>query len=146
MKPLIFLPGRLKAENSNLKSKKKRECANKPCLKNNGPKKLNLTKRPSVRNSFSIVREISSSLITMLLKKSLGRSNRSKRRIETRNFSTQLLKEKELSLKLRSKRRLREEERSLSSNSTTNKQVLTRRLTKSWLTNLSNKRPKDNTK
>ena len=96
MKPLIYLPGRLKAENSKLMSKKKRECANKPCLKNNGLKKLNLTKKPSVRNSFSIVREISSSLITMLPKENLEKFNRSKRRTETRNFSTQLLREKEL--------------------------------------------------
>ena len=56
------------------------------------------------------------------------------------------LKEKELLRRLKSKRKPREDKRSLSFNSTTNKPVLIKRPMKSWSTSLCSRKPKDNTR
>ena len=146
MRPLISSLGKLKTELNNHKLIKRKSYVSRICLNNSGQERLSQTKKLSVKNSYLIVREISSSSTIMQLKESLEKFKKSKKKPETNNFSKPLLKEKELWLKSKIMKNNKEEERLSSFNNITSKRELIKRLMKNWSTSLCNKKLRDNTK
>lgn len=146
MRPLISSLGKLKTELNNHKLIKRKSYVSRICLNNSGQERLSQTKKLSVKNSYLIVREISSSSTIMQLKESLEKFKKSKKKPETNNFSKPLLKEKELWLKSKIMKNNKEEERLSSFNNITSKRELIKRLMKNWSTSLCNRKLRDNTK
>lgn len=143
---LIFSLGRTIPGGRTRRLKTKRDKESRKCFKTSGIRSSKPIKRPRDKNSFWTEREILNWLIIMPPRESLEIYKLRLRSRETRSCSMLLSPERRHFKISKTRRELREEERSLNFNNIINKLRVIRKLTRNSSTNSCSKRPRDSIK